>query len=108
MAPALPLIVSSAPGKWFCPTQPLAPKEFMRNLRGTYVHRGDALRRQQRFRQALVLAGFVAACILVVKHWKAPSAAAETAGVDRPGREAAASGFHFDIGQAEGLRTQLE
>ena len=38
----------------------------MRNLRGTYVHRGDAARKRRRISQALFLAGTVLATYAVV------------------------------------------
>lgn len=44
----------------------------MRNLRGTYVHRGDAIRRRNRIKRALLSTGLV---IAVVGIWKSRSPA---------------------------------
>jgi soluble lytic murein transglycosylase-like protein len=49
----------------------------MRNLRGTYVHRGDADRRRRRFKQMVFLASSVAATIIVLATRKTTPANAE-------------------------------
>jgi soluble lytic murein transglycosylase-like protein len=49
----------------------------MRNLRGTYVHRGDAARRRRRFNQTLFATGLLAATWYVVSHRYTASANAE-------------------------------
>src|SRR5438067_13905773 len=49
----------------------------MRNLRGTYVHRGDAARRRRRIKQALIVAAVVASAGAVVVGRRAPAANAE-------------------------------
>jgi len=51
----------------------------MRNLRGTYVHRGDAARRRRRIQQMLFAVGTIAATIIVVANRKTPPANAEPA-----------------------------
>lgn len=50
----------------------------MRNLRGTYVHRGDAARKRRRFKQLLVVLGFVAASGIVAATREPAPAIAET------------------------------
>jgi soluble lytic murein transglycosylase-like protein len=49
----------------------------MKDLRGTYVHRGDAERRRRKVRTALLLAGLVAAADLFVRNWQPSVASAE-------------------------------
>lgn len=50
----------------------------MRNLRGTYVHRGDAVRRRRRFKQGLVALGFICASGIVAATRPPAPANAET------------------------------
>jgi soluble lytic murein transglycosylase-like protein len=69
----------------------------MKDLRGTYVHRGDVLRRRRRVRAVVMLAGLVAAAVLGARSWEPAEAvaagAAESVG-DRMGlSEAATSGL---------------
>jgi soluble lytic murein transglycosylase-like protein len=71
----------------------------MRNYRGTYVHRGDSLRRRARLRRLLLLLGFVAATSAAVKM-RAPEPAAAEAAVVQVGR--------FGIGRMEAERLQTE
>ena len=74
----------------------------MRNLRGTYVHRGDAARRRRRFTQALYAAGFLGAVWLVASHRITPPANAEPLMVE-PSRSI------FSIGKENRrLRNELE
>src|SRR5436189_4170263 len=49
----------------------------MRNLRGTYVHHGDAARRRRRIKQALIVAAVVVSAGAVVVSRKPPAANAE-------------------------------
>lgn len=49
----------------------------MRNLRGTYVHRGDAIRRQQRIKRVLLLTGFLVAATAAWSSRTPSEAAAE-------------------------------
>lgn len=51
----------------------------MRNLRGTYVHRGDAARKRRRMKQMLFAAGSVAATVIVLATRKSIPANAEPA-----------------------------
>jgi soluble lytic murein transglycosylase-like protein len=51
----------------------------MRNLRGTYVHRGDAARKRRRRKQLLFGAGAVAATVIVLATRKSTPANAEPA-----------------------------
>ena len=51
----------------------------MRNLRGTYVHRGDAARKRRRMKQMLFAAGSVAATVIVLAARKSTPANAEPA-----------------------------
>jgi soluble lytic murein transglycosylase-like protein len=73
----------------------------MRNLRGTYVHRGDAARRRRRLKQTLsaAAASAVVAVILATRH---PDAAnAEVAG--------SSSGFSLGFGRGTSeLRQELD
>lgn len=73
----------------------------MRNLRGTYVHRGDAARRRRRFRQGVVAAFSVAATVIVMASRKTATANAE------PAISESRSSF-FSIGNARRLRQELE
>jgi soluble lytic murein transglycosylase-like protein len=49
----------------------------MRNLRRTYVHRGDVERRRRRLKRALLLTGFVTALIAAVENRRPVEASAE-------------------------------
>ena len=51
----------------------------MRNLRGTYVHRGDAARRRRRIQRVLLAISIVVLAALVVENRWTPSANAEPA-----------------------------
>ena len=72
----------------------------MRNLRGTYVHRGDAARKRRRIVQALFAAGTVLAIVAVVKSRKTATANAAPA--------VTGSRSVFDIGGTRKLRDELE
>jgi transglycosylase-like protein with SLT domain len=73
----------------------------MRQLRGTYVHRGDAIRRRNRLKQLLLLAGAAAAAWVVVDNRKPNSARAESL------NDSGSSAFSFFSGQSQ-LRDELE
>ncbi len=48
----------------------------MKDLRGTYVHYGDVLRRRRRVRAGIMLAGLVVAAVLGTRTWEPTVAAA--------------------------------
>lgn len=74
----------------------------MRNLRGTYVHRGDGLRRRRRLVRALYAVGFIVACAFLVTHRKPEPTAAMAAEVHH-------SSHFFGLGgESDRLRSQLE
>ena len=55
----------------------------MKDLRGTYVHYGDVLRRRRRVRAMAMVAGLAAAAVLGARNWE-PSEAAAAAGSVSP------------------------
>ena len=71
----------------------------MRNLRGTYVHRGDAVRRRKRTQRALFVSGAVALTVVVIASRRSSTANAEPAVTDRRGL--------FSIGDNRTLRAEL-
>jgi hypothetical protein len=73
----------------------------MRNLRGTYVHRGDAGRRRRRMHQMLFVVGTIAATMVVVANRKTPPANAEPA-------VTGSSKSFFSLGSDRELRRELE
>lgn len=52
----------------------------MKDLRGSYVHAGDALRRRRRIRAWIMLAGLVLAAALVARNWEPAVASAAGTG----------------------------
>ena len=72
----------------------------MRNLRGTYVHRGDAVRRRKRMQRALFLAASVALTVVVIASRRSSTANAEPAVTDR-------RSTLFSIGDNRTLRAEL-
>jgi soluble lytic murein transglycosylase-like protein len=72
----------------------------MRNLRGTYVHRGDAARKRRQLKQALFAAGTILATVVVVQGRKPATANAAPA--------VTGSRSLFEIGGARKLRDELE
>ena len=48
----------------------------MKDLRGTYVHRGDRERRRRRIRAGFMFAGLLAAAILAARTWEPHEASA--------------------------------
>jgi soluble lytic murein transglycosylase-like protein len=76
----------------------------MSKLRGTYVHRGDAIRRRARIRSALALIGIVGAALLVIANRRPSPATAEAASLS-----GGSSGFSFGlVGENRRLRQELE
>ena len=73
----------------------------MRNLRGTYVHRGDAARRRRRVKQMLFGAGSVAVTVMVIASRKPTPANAEPA-------VTADDRAMFSLGDSRKLRQELE
>ena len=73
----------------------------MRNLRGTYVHRGDAARRRRRVKQMLFGAGSVAVTVMVIASRKPTPANAEPA-------VTADYRAMFSLGDSRKLRQELE
>lgn len=59
----------------------------MKDLRGTYVHYGDVLRRRRRVRAAAMVVGLFAAAVLAARGWEPTEAAAagSVASSDRAG-----------------------
>ena len=51
----------------------------MKDLRGTYVHYGDVLRRRRRVRAGVMLAGLVVAAVLGTRNWEPAVASASDA-----------------------------
>jgi len=74
----------------------------MRNLSGTYVHRGDVVRRTRRVRQTLLVFGFFCATGVVAASRKPDTANAEPA----PKVEKSSS-FFVSPGEARRLRNDL-
>jgi soluble lytic murein transglycosylase-like protein len=72
----------------------------MRNLRGTYVHRGDAARKRRRIKQAAFGAGSILAPIVVLGSRKTTTANAAPA--------VTGSRSMFEIGGSRKLRDELE
>jgi len=72
----------------------------MRNLRGTYVHRGDAARRRRRIKQVLFVAGSIAMTTVVIATRKTATANAEPATGSRAPL--------FSLGEDRKLRDELQ
>lgn len=73
----------------------------MKNLRGTYVHRGDAQRRRARLKQTLLVMSFFAATVFVVGNRKPAARPAEAAPVRSPG-------FHFSLNTNRSVAAELD
>jgi transglycosylase-like protein with SLT domain len=73
----------------------------MRNLRGTYVHRGDAARRRKRFKRVLLLAASAASLAVVGGIRMLGTASAEVA-------PRAPSSFGLNLGSRRELKEELE
>ncbi len=74
----------------------------MRNLRGTYVHRGDAARRRRRIRQAVVAGCSIAVTVVVIASRKPATANAE------PAVSSVQPSSFFTLGKSRKLRHELE
>ena len=72
----------------------------MRNLRGTYVHRGDAARKRRRIEQVAFAAGSILATIVVIGARKTTTANAAPAVTENRSI--------FQIGSSRKLRDELE
>lgn len=72
----------------------------MRNLRGTYVHRGDAARRRRRIKQFLFVAGSIAMTTAVIASRESTTANAEPATGHRASM--------FSLGENRKLRDELQ
>jgi soluble lytic murein transglycosylase-like protein len=73
----------------------------MQNLRGTYVHRGDAIRRVRRVKQTLLLLGFVLATGVVAASREPATVNAEPAAKSEKGA------FFVTPGEARRLQNEL-
>jgi soluble lytic murein transglycosylase-like protein len=76
----------------------------MKQLRSTYVHRGDAIRRRNRLRSLFVFVGISGAALLVIANRRPAPATAEAAAVS-----STSSSFSFSmIGENRRLKKELE
>lgn len=73
----------------------------MRNLRGTYVHRGDAFRRRRRLKRTLLTLSFLGATGFLLGNRQPVTDTAEAAPVKH-------SAFSIDISTDESLAAQLD
>jgi hypothetical protein len=78
----------------------------MKNLRGTYVHRGDAQRRRTRVRQTVLAVSFFSACAFLLGNRKPVSTDAMAAPV--PTRPSDASHFRINLSTDRTLASQLD
>ena len=74
----------------------------MKNLRGTYVHRGDAYRRRSRVRQTVLALGFFSAVAFVMGNRKPVTTSAEAAPVKT------ASPFNISLTTDRALSARLD
>lgn len=74
----------------------------MKNLRGTYVHRGDAQRRRKRFRQTALALSFFGATAFVLGNRRPAASPAEAAPV------ATAPSFNFSVSTNRSVAAQLD
>lgn len=65
----------------------------MKDLRGTYVHYGDVLRRRRRVRAMAMVAGLAAAAVLGARSWEPSEAAAAAGSTSLTDRASASSGL---------------
>ena len=73
----------------------------MQNLRGTYVHRGDAIRRARRVKQTLLVLGFFAATGVIAASREPATVNAE------PTPKAERNAFFISPGEARKLQNEL-
>jgi soluble lytic murein transglycosylase-like protein len=78
----------------------------MKNLRGTYVHRGDAQRRQTRVRQTVLAVSFFSASAFLLGNRKPVSRDAIAAPAPRSG--STASSFRINLSTDRSLASQLD
>lgn len=78
----------------------------MKNLRGTYVHRGDAHRRRTRIRQITLAVSFFSACGFLLGNRKPVSTDALAASL--PTRTASPAGFRINLSTDRTLAAQLD
>ena len=74
----------------------------MKNLRGTYVHRGDAHRRKVRLKQSLLVVSFFGAAAFVVGNRKPAAQSAEAAPIRSTG------GFHISLNTNRSVAAELD
>ena len=74
----------------------------MRNLRGTYVHRGDRLRRRTRLKQATLAVCFFSALAFVLGNREPAARSAEAAPVEAP------HAFRIDVSTDRTIASQLD
>jgi len=79
----------------------------MKNLRGTYVHRGDAHRRRTRIRQTVLAVSFFSATGFLLGNRKPVSPDAIAAPVPAPSSSRSSS-FHFSLTTDRSLASQLD
>ena len=75
----------------------------MKNLRGTYVHRGDAHRRRTRVRQVTLAVGFFGASAFLLGN-RTPA----TTNVEAAPVKSAASSFRINLGSDRALTARLD
>jgi soluble lytic murein transglycosylase-like protein len=75
----------------------------MKDLRGTYVHYGDVLRRRRRVRAVVMVVGLFAAAVLAARSWEPSVAVAADTSEAVANREIAAGTRAFEGGQLERL-----
>jgi soluble lytic murein transglycosylase-like protein len=73
----------------------------MQNLRGTYVHRGDVIRRTRRVKQSLLILGFCVATGVIAASREPATVNAE------PARKAETGSFFVTPGEARKLQNEL-
>jgi len=78
----------------------------MKNLRGTYVHRGDVLRRRTRVRQTVLAVSFFSATAFLLGNRKPVSRDAIAAPV--PTRPSTSGGFRINLSTDRTLAAQLD
>src|SRR3982751_6777301 len=79
----------------------------MKNLRGTYVHRGDAHRRRTRIRQTVLAVSFFSATGFLLGNRKPVSPDTIAAPVPAPSSSGSSS-FHFSLTTDRSLASQLD
>lgn len=81
----------------------------MKDLRGTYVHRGDVERRRRRVRAGFMVAGLMAAAIAASRNWEPEVAAAADEGAEIRDALRARPAEHLGLNAGFGvLAAQLE